>query len=126
MAVNSVNKQKSKYKKWYLLLAILLAGSLYLLSLFYSPFYNNEMSLGVSFVPDYARYLKLDANQSFAKILNEYNFRYLRLSAHWDKVEPQAGQWDFSELDRLLAAADSASAKVILALGQKTPRWPEC
>ena len=87
---------------------------------------RSGMIFGVSFNPEYARYLQLDAGKVFTTILDEWHFRYVRLVAQWDRVEPQRGMFDFKELDYLMAEAAKRQVKAILTVGQKTPRWPEC
>jgi hypothetical protein len=46
--------------------------------------------------------------------------------AYWDLIEPTQGEYNFSDLDWQMAEAQSHHAKVILAVGQRVPRWPEC
>lgn len=84
------------------------------------------MIWGASFSPEYAQYLGLDVQKTYQVILDDYKFKYLRLGARWDKVENEKGKFDFSQIDYLVAEAGKRQAKVVLAIGQKTPRWPEC
>ncbi|MCX6780092.1 MAG: endo-1,4-beta-xylanase, partial [Candidatus Magasanikbacteria bacterium] len=81
---------------------------------------------GATFSPEYAQYLGLDYKETFKVILDKYNFRYLRLIARWDVVEKEPGKFDFTQVDYLISEAAKRQAKVVLAMGQKTPRWPEC
>lgn len=81
---------------------------------------------GVSFQPDYADYLTGDYQKVFTTILDDWGFRHLRLSARWSELENVKGQWDFARLDWMMDQAAKRNAKVVLAIGQKTPRWPEC
>ncbi len=100
-----------------------------LISFLYSDFANpknNKIIWGTSFSPEYTRYLGLDVGEVYKVILDDWKFRYIRLTARWDKVEPQNGKYDFSELDYLMNEAGKRNAKVVLVAGQKTPRWPEC
>ena len=97
----------------------------YSLERFYSP-PNEDMIWGVSFSPEYAQYLGLDTKEVFRSVLDDYKFKYLRLTARWDKVESQRGKFDFTDTDYLMNEAAKRGAKVVLAIGQKTPRWPEC
>lgn len=109
-----------------MLIALALAGG-YAYYLFFDPFPpNDNMVLGVSFSPEYAQFLGLDYKDSFQKILNELQFKYIRLSAQWNTVEPARGQFNFEALDWLMREAAKHPTKVIIAIGQKTPRWPEC
>lgn len=87
---------------------------------------NKDMILGVSFSPEYTQYLGLDVKETYQVILDKYKFKYLRLTARWDVVEAQKGKYDFSQTDYLIEEAGKRNAKVVLAMGQKTPRWPEC
>ena len=52
--------------------------------------------------------------------------RHLRLVAYWDLVEPKQGVFDFSGLDYQMRRAEEVGADVILVIGKKVPRWPEC
>mgnify|MGYP001592434435 CR=1 FL=1 len=87
---------------------------------------NPGMKLGVSFDPEYAGSLHLDPAVAFSNLLNDWKFKYFRLPLHWDKVESARGKFDFSEMDYYVNEAGKSGAKVILAIGNKTPRWPEC
>lgn len=120
--------RRKKYKKFWLPLGVvfLIALSVWFV---YSDFANpkNENIIwGTSFSPDYARYLGLDVHEVYKVILDDWKFRYLRLTARWDQVEPEKGKFNFSELDYLMTEAGKRGAKVTLVAGQKTPRWPEC
>lgn len=81
---------------------------------------------GVSFQPDYADYLTGNYQETFNVILDDWGFRYIRLSARWSEVEPEQDKFDFTRLDWMMAEAQKRDAKILLAVGQKTPRWPEC
>lgn len=81
---------------------------------------------GVTFDPEYAGYLQLDPRAVFSAIVNDWHFRHVRIPAHWNKVEATEGTFTFQELDGYMATAASSSAQVMLSIGQKTPRWPEC
>jgi len=87
---------------------------------------NENMIFGVSFNQEYAREMELDEKKVFESILDDWNFKYIRLSAQWDLIENIKGEYDFEELDYFMDEAGSRDVKVILAVGRKTPRWPEC
>lgn len=91
---------------------------------FYPP--NKNMIWGASFSPEYSEFLGLDVKETYRIILDDYKFKYLRLTARWDKVESERGKFNFKEVDYLVTQAGKRQAKVVLAMGQKTPRWPEC
>ncbi len=81
---------------------------------------------GASFNSEYAYYLGVNPKQVFEKIIGEWNFPYVRLSAQWNAIEKNPGQYDWHDLDWLMNTAAEKNVKVMLVLGYKTPRWPEC
>ena len=89
-------------------------------------FDNNRMTWGVTFNAEYAQYLGLDPKVVYDAILGDLGFKYVRLSAQWNNIETRPGVYDFSGVDWQFDASAARGAKVILAIGQKTPRWPEC
>lgn len=94
--------------------------------IFFDSIHNRNMSYGFSFDPEYAGSLKLDPMEAFKTVVVDWNFKQVRLPVHWDKVEAVRGVFDFSEVEQYLTEADKYGVKVILAIGNKTPRWPEC
>ncbi|HHE76629.1 MAG TPA: hypothetical protein ENL27_01445, partial [Candidatus Parcubacteria bacterium] len=62
----------------------------------------------------------------YQAFLNDLGVRKLRISLDWDVVEPEKGKYDFSDIDWQVVQAEKKGAKLILAIGMKTPRWPEC
>ncbi len=87
---------------------------------------NPDMKFGVSFDPEYAGSLHLDPAVAFSALLNDWKFKYFRLPLHWDKVEKVSGIFNFAEMDYYVNEVGKSSGKVMLAIGNKTPRWPEC
>ncbi len=86
----------------------------------------NAIEYGMSFNTPYARELGLDWKETYDAILDDLGVRRLRLAAHWPMVEPIKGVYNFSELDYQIQRAEEANAEVILAVGRRLPRWPEC
>lgn len=81
---------------------------------------------GVTFAPMQARYLGQDPERVFRLILDELGARDLRLAAYWNAGEPAPGRYDFTEIDWQVAEAERRGARIILAVGRRLPRWPEC
>lgn len=81
---------------------------------------------GVTFSKKQALFLGLDWKQTYTAILDDLGVRHFRIAVHWDDVEPRQGRFDFRDLDWMLTEAASRNAKVTLAIGRRTPRWPEC
>ncbi len=86
---------------------------------------TGPQQLGVSFVPDYAQSLGLDPQQTMDALIG-IGVKQFRLVSYWSDMEPTPGHYDFSQLDWEFQKADAAHAKVILSVGLRQPRWPEC
>ncbi|KKW47462.1 MAG: DMT family permease [Parcubacteria group bacterium GW2011_GWA1_60_11] len=81
---------------------------------------------GVTFSEKFSRELGLDWRANYLAILDELKPARLRLIAYWDEIEREPGARDFASLDWQLDEAERRGVPVILALGLKMPRWPEC
>jgi len=92
----------------------------------YASFARHDFFLGVDFVPSQAKYLGLDWQKAYLQILDDLQVKKIRLSAHWNDVEPIIDEYNFSELDFMMNAARQRGVEVVLALGRRTPRYPEC
>lgn len=108
---------------WITLVGLVIGIILALLALKSKP---EQITYGMSFNTVYARELGLDWKATYDAILHELGVRHLRLAAHWPMVEPRDDMWNFEELDYQLAEAEVAGADVVLAVGRRLPRWPEC
>jgi hypothetical protein len=84
------------------------------------------LTLGASFIPDYARQLGLNPKQTLHAMISDLGVRNFRFVSYWDDIEPQPGHYNFKTLDWEFAQADAAHAKVTLSVGLRQPRWPEC
>jgi len=81
---------------------------------------------GVTFSVPQAELIGLEWRQAYDATLSDLNVKRLRLAAYWDSIEPGEGNFDFADLDYQLDQAADHDASVILAIGRKLPRWPEC
>ncbi len=85
-----------------------------------------QITYGVSYNTLYARELGLNPREVYLAILNDLNVKHLRLAAHWDLVEPKKDHYEWGEIDFQLREARAHNADVILGVGRRLPRWPEC
>ncbi len=106
-----------------LVLVVILGALLFLLAQKETP---KEVHYGASFNIVYANELGLDWKQTYNAILDDLKVRHLRLAAHWNIVEPREDEFNFTELDYQLSRAKEVKADVVLAVGRRLPRWPEC
>jgi hypothetical protein len=87
---------------------------------------RRDVALGVTFSYRYAEALGLDWRQAYLAVLDEIGVKKVRLPVYWDLVEANRGEYDFSDVDWQLEEARKRNVEVVLAVGQKAPRWPEC
>ncbi len=81
---------------------------------------------GVTYQYPYAQALGLDWRKTYQNIFTDLNIKYVRLPVYYDKIEPQKGEFNFSELDYEMSLAQQQNAHVILVVGRRVPGWPEC
>lgn len=87
---------------------------------------NNDAKIGVTFSYIYAEQIGLDWKDVYLAMLDDLKIKNLRLPIYWDRVELNEGNYDFSAIDWQLEQANKKGAQVIVVVGQKVPRWPEC
>jgi len=87
---------------------------------------HTPIKWGVTFSEQYANDLGLDWKQVFIATLDELNVKHFRITVPWDQIEPKDGVYDFSDIDWMLEQARTRGATAFLAIGRRTPRWPEC
>jgi hypothetical protein len=86
---------------------------------------STPLQMGVSFDPDYAQSLGINPEQTMQALLN-IGVRTFRLNSYWNDIEPAQNQYNFSQLDWEFKLAQQYHAKIILVVGLRQPRWPEC
>lgn len=87
---------------------------------------EREVLLGATFSKPYAEELGLDWREAYLATLDDLGVRALRIPVYWTDIEPKKGELDFSVVDWQIEEASRRGVKVILAVGMKLPRWPEC
>lgn len=81
---------------------------------------------GVSFSAPHADWIGPGWRQTYDALLDDLGVKRLRLNAYWDQIEPKEGEFDFEDLDYQMERAGEKGGRVILSVGRKLPRWPEC
>jgi hypothetical protein len=87
---------------------------------------KNKAQIGVTFSHRYAKDIGLNWREAYLAMLDDLQIKHVRLPVYWDLVEKNPGQYDFYDVDWQLAEAQKRDVKIILVIGQKVPRWPEC
>lgn len=108
------------------IIVIVLVGVMYGIAEWYIRGQASQpLQQGVSFIPDYAASLGVDPKANMDALLN-INVRQFRLVSYWSDIEQTPRQYDFSQLDWQFQKAEAKHAKIILTVGLRQPRWPEC
>lgn len=109
-----------------MIIVIVLFGAMYGIAEWYIHSQASQpLQQGVSFIPDYAESLGVDPKANMDALLN-INVRQFRLTSYWSDIEQKPGQYDFNQLDWEFQKAEAKHAKIILTVGLRQPRWPEC
>jgi hypothetical protein len=86
---------------------------------------RRQTKLGVSFRPPQVDALGLDARATLDQLLS-HPFEVIRLGAYWDRMERAPGEFDPTELDWQVDAAERAGKQIVLGVGPlKTFGYPE-
>jgi hypothetical protein len=81
-----------------------------------------EIIWGVNFSQKQSELLGLDWRETYSALIDDLGVKRVKISTHWDLIEPEKNKYVFEDLDWQIERAE----KIILVIGIKTPRWPEC
>ena len=87
---------------------------------------TEKINWGVNFSQKQAEALGLDWRETYSALLDDLGAKKIKIATHWDLLEPKKDEYIFEDLDQQIEKAEGSSAKILLAIGMKTPRWPEC
>lgn len=88
--------------------------------------FDSNPAYGVNFSQRQAENMGLDWREAYRAILQDLQVKNLRIISYWDMVEKDQDIYDFTDLDWQMEQARLYNTKVVLAIGERTPRWPEC
>ena len=108
------------------LLFILIFGIVTFLWALFSVPVKEPKFFGVTYVDWISEKYGMDKREVYLAILDELEAKRIRLPLYWNRIEKADDMFDFSESDWQLLEADKRGTKIILNIGRKTPRWPEC
>ena len=78
---------------------------------------NEQLKLGTTFVPNYARYFDPDPKETLSAMMNDLGLRRFRFVSYWSDIEKSNGKYDFSERDWQGEMAGQADAEMSLGVG---------
>src|SRR3989344_8034392 len=82
---------------------------------------------GVSYSFEQAGWYGLDPRKDFIQMLEEFKFDWVRLPFFWNQMVNKDGSFNknFEDLKFAIGEAQKHNVKVIVAIGAKTPYFPE-
>lgn len=87
---------------------------------------NIPITWGASFSVKYAEELGIPWPEAYTATVSDLGVKHVRVMTYWDRVEPANNQYAFQEIDWQIAEAKKYDAKIMLTVGLRQPRWPEC
>ncbi len=116
---------------WTFLKIFLFALAVFLIGLFAYLFVgwssrSTQTTYGITWSKTYADWLGINSLVGLRATLDDLGVREFRIPAYWTEIEAKRGVFTFSWLDQQMDLIASRQGKVILSVGQKQPRWPEC
>lgn len=122
-----INKNLISTKIVLIIIGVFLILSGIVFWLFSQDFSQNQSpAYGVTFSGKYAKDLEIDWQASYLAILDDLKISHLRLVAYWDEIEAVQDFFDFDNLDWQIEQASLRNRKIVLTVGRRAPRWPEC
>lgn len=85
-----------------------------------------KIDWGVNFSQKHTENFGLDWKTVYLALLDDLKVKNIKLITHWDLIEPIEGDYDFQDLDWQIKEAENYQAEILLVIGMKTGRWPEC
>ncbi len=85
-----------------------------------------ETRYGITYSAIYAEELGIDTVGGYEAMVSELGFDLARIPVYWNRIEARKGEFDWTEVDELMAISSSNDVDVIMAIGRRVPRWPEC
>jgi hypothetical protein len=83
-----------------------------------------EINFGTTFSQLQCKYMNLNYQEALEAILN-LPLQTIRVCAYWDEIEQSQNNYSFETLDHIINTTTQANKKIVLAVGMKSPRWPE-
>jgi hypothetical protein len=117
-------KNLHRFKIFFVFL-VLLFGFIFIFSQG-SVYKQDKLEYGVTFSKKQAENLGLDWKKIYVSMFDDLGIKKIRLPAYWNEVENQEGKYRWEDLDWQINQASERQAEIILAVGARLPRWPEC
>lgn len=118
-----INKKIFKKILFGILIFLLVCVSYFFIG---KPSQANKITWGVNFSQKHTQLLGLNWQETYLALLDDLKVKNLKLITHWDLIEPEKDKYNFEDLDWQIKEAEKRKVEIILVIGMKTGRWPEC
>ncbi len=115
-----------KLKKIFTAIILVLVFFILILAFKTPKGFTENIKWGTIFSKKFSVDMGLDWQKNYLAILDELKPKNLRLAFYWNEIEPQKGIYNFTDYDWMIKEAEKRNIKLILIIGRKVPRWPEC
>ncbi|MBU2539622.1 cellulase family glycosylhydrolase [Patescibacteria group bacterium] len=87
---------------------------------------QKEILWGVNFSQMHTENLKLDWKKAYSALIEDLGVKNLKLVISWDWINGKKEDYYFDDVDWQIKEAEKHNVKIIMVIGMKTGRWPEC
>lgn len=115
----------NKYVFWFLIVLIIIIICLLFFFFTGKKALADNIKWGVNFSPKQANDLGLDPKETYLSIIEDLKVDNIKIAIHWDLIESEQNIFNTTDFDFYIKEAEKNNVNVILAIGMKTPRWPE-
>lgn len=84
----------------------------------------HQIHIGITFSDNEINYLKQSPQKAWKEAML-FPFNSYRLCAYWNTIQPEKNTWNDTSLVGYIQQLEEIGKTCIVALGQKSPRWPE-
>ena len=115
----------NKHVLWFFVVVLIIIICLFLFFFTGKKTLADNINWGVNFSHKQASDLGLDPKKTYLSMIKDLKVDNIKIAVHWDLIEKEKDIFDMTNFDFYMEEAKKNNVNVILALGMKTPRWPE-
>ncbi len=90
-----------------------------------TPIPKEKVAYGFSFSPQIFNSVGLNWQESYVRLLDEFNWQWVRISFYWNQMIDENGKLNLADLWFQINEAHKRGVKVVLVVGAKAPFHPE-
>lgn len=87
---------------------------------------QKNITWGVNFSQMHTERLDLDWKETYTALIDDLGAEYIKLLVNWDWIEGKRNDYFFDDVDWQVKEAEEKGVKLMMVIGMKTGRWPEC